>query len=391
MTARVYAVSQIVGYMKGLLERDVLLNGFFMEGELSNCKRHSSGHFYFTIKDDSAAIAAVMFRGDAQALAFRPEDGMKVIAYGRVSVYEKTGQTQLYAELLEPMGKGGLFAAFEQLKAKLAAEGLFDPARKRPLPAKPRCIAVVTSPTGAAVHDIITVIRRRSASVSVIIAPAVVQGASAGADIVRAIAEVNRWGKADVLIVGRGGGSAEDLWAFNEEAVARAIVKSKIPVVSAVGHETDFTIADFAADLRAATPSAAAELVTPDEAAVLRRLKDAYGLLHMAMENRLAYARERLTQSVQTMNDAMRGALEARHMRLTRVAETLHILSPLQTLKRGYAFVTDTDGAAVPFAARLLPGANIRLTFADGYTEAEVTAVHIDGAQTTAEKELSHG
>ena len=375
MKVRVYAVSEIVGYIKELIERDVLLAGFFMEGEISNCKRHSSGHVYFTLKDGRAAINAVMFRGHAQDLAFVPEDGMKVIAYGRVSVYEKTGQAQLYAELLEPMGKGGLFAAFEQLKAKLTAEGLFDSARKRPLPAQPKCVAVITSPTGAAVRDIITVLHRRSPGTSIVVVPVLVQGKDAGADIARGLADANRWGKADVILLGRGGGSAEDLWAFNEECVARAIAKSKIPVVSAVGHETDFTIADFAADVRAATPSAAAELITQDIETLRQRAKTAAKRLGLALLSRLAYARASFAQAQNDISKAMTAALRIKRARLDYTLNGLHKLSPLHVLQRGYAAATGAGGTAVSSVRQLETGMAVHLTFADGEAGAVIGTI----------------
>ena len=375
MRARVFSVAQIVRYCKEMLEEDVLLGGFFMEGEISNCKRHSSGHVYFTMKDASAAINAVMFRGHAQALAFVPENGMKVIAYGRVSMYEKTGQVQLYAELLEPMGKGGLYTAFEQLKAKFQAEGLFDPARKRAIPADAACVAVITSPTGAAVRDVITVIRRRNRHVSVVVVPALVQGESAAADIARAIREVNQWGGADVLIVGRGGGSIEDLWAFNEEVVARAIVGSKLPVVSAVGHETDFTIADFVADLRAATPSAAAELVTQDMRAQEARAAAATGRLGKALTGRVAKGRMSLAQSRARLEASLSVGLNRKRMQFDYIVDGLQKVSPLQVLRRGYAYVADADGKVVSSVGQLTDGMNVTLTFADGAVAARVCGV----------------
>ena len=372
MKPRVFTVAQIVGYLKQVMEDDVLLNGFFMEGEISNCKHHGSGHLYFTLKDEAAAMNAVMFRGFAEALAFVPENGMKVIVYGRVSLYEKTGQAQLYAELLEPMGKGGLFAAFEQLKAKLAAEGLFDPARKRAIPAHPACVAVVTSPTGAAVRDVITVMRRRNRQVSIVVAPALVQGADAAADIVRAIREVNRWGGADVLIVGRGGGAAEDLWAFNEEIVARAIAKSKVPVVSAVGHETDFTIADFVADVRAATPSAAAELVTQDIEALQARAAVAVQRLGGALTMRTTNARRMLARARERLEASLDAGLNRKRMQFDYTLSGLQKVSPLRVLQRGYAFVADEGGAVVSSSAQVSPGDAIRLTFADGEVAARI-------------------
>ena len=375
MKARVFTVAQIVRYLKKMIEDDVLLSGFFMEGELSNCKRHSAGHVYFTMKDEAATLNAVMFQSYANALAFVPENGMKVIVYGRVSIYEKTGQVQLYAELLEPMGKGGLYTAFEQLKTKLDAEGLFDPARRRAVPVHPACVAVITSPTGAAVRDVITVMRRRNKGIRIVVVPTLVQGADAAADIARAIREANRWGGADVLIVGRGGGAAEDLWAFNEEIVARAIAGSRIPVVSAVGHETDFTIADFVADLRAATPSAAAELVTQDMEALRGRMEAAVRRLEKALSARVSTARTTLVQTRARLDASLTAGLNRKRMRLDYTLDGLHKVSPLRVLQRGYAFVAAEDGAVVSSVAQLETGAAVRLAFADGTAEAHIGAV----------------
>ena len=375
MKARVYTVAQIAGYCKRVLEDDVLLNGFFLEGELSNVKAHTSGHVYFTVKDDGASMNGVMFRGFAQELAFAPENGMKVILYARVSLYKKTGQMQLYAELMEPMGKGGLFAAFEQLKAKLAAEGLFDDSRKRPLPAKPACVAVVTSPTGAAVRDVITVMRKRDRSTGIVVVPCLVQGADAAADIARALREVNAWGHAAVIILGRGGGAAEDLWAFNEEIVARAIAKSKIPVISAVGHETDFTIADFVADARAATPSAAAVMVTQDAEALRTRTMRATRRLENALVKRTEQARAQLIPARERLAQALARGLDRKRMRLDYTLDGLHKLSPLRVLQRGYAFAADENGTVVSSAAAVQLGQTLHLTFADGFAVATVELV----------------
>ena len=385
MKARIYSVAQIVGYLKETIESDILLNGFFLEAEISNYKKHGAGHLYFTLKDSSAALNAVMFRGFAQALAFEPENGMKVIAYGRVSIYEKTGQAQLYAEMLEPIGKGGLFASYEQLKNKLEKEGLFDAARKRPLPVHPRCVAVVTSPTGAAVRDIITVLRRRNCGVAVVVVPVLVQGAAAGADIARAIRLVNRWGGAEVMIVGRGGGSAEDLWAFNEEIVARAIFESKIPVVSAVGHETDFTIADFTADVRAATPSAAAALVVPDMDELRARVTADVSRLRGVMTRRVTDAKTSLKRVNTALGKSLAAGLSAKRMLFAYTLDGLHKVSPLGVLKRGYALVSDADGAVIQSAARLAPGMAVRLTLDDGMAEATIQTRSMNDAEEKAD------
>ena len=250
---KIFTVGQINRYIRNLLENDFILSSLLVKGEISNFKAHSSGHLYFTLKDASGALSCVMFRQDAAGLPFEPENGMQVVVYGHVSLYEKTGQYQLYAEFLEPLGIGTLQVAFEQLKEKLAAEGLFDGDFKREIPKNPSCIAVITSPTGAAVRDIMQIVKRRDPNVKVAIFPTLVQGEQAAVDIVHSLKLVNEWGKADVIILGRGGGSMEDLWCFNDENVARAVFASEIPVISAVGHETDFTITDFVADMRAYT------------------------------------------------------------------------------------------------------------------------------------------
>ena len=271
MQVNVYTVSQINGYIKRLIDSDVFLSGLHIEGEISNFKLHSSGHLYFSLKDKTGSIDCVMFRSAAQYLEFMPKNGDAVLVGGRVSLYEKTGKYQVYVDYMQPAGLGALHAEFEKLKQKLAAEGLFDEKFKKPIPEYPKTVALVTSPTGAAVRDMIDVSRRRNPSIKLVIVPVLVQGENAAADIAKGIELVNEWGGADTIIVGRGGGSMEDLWAFNEEIVARAIFKSEIPVISAVGHEVDFTIADFAADFRAPTPSAAAELAIPASEPVQRR------------------------------------------------------------------------------------------------------------------------
>ena len=259
---KVFTVGQINRYIKNLLENDFILNSLLVQGEISNFKAHSSGHWYFTLKDATGALSCMIFRQDAEEIPFLPENGMQVILYGRVSLYERTGQYQLYGEFMEPVGMGALQMAFEQMKEKLAAEGLFDADFKREMPAHAKCIAVVTSPVGAAVRDVIQIVKRRDPRVKIAVFPTLVQGEKAAEDIVRSLRLANEWGGADVIILGRGGGSMEDLWPFNEEKVARAVFASEIPVISAVGHETDFTITDFVSDLRAPTPSAAAELAT---------------------------------------------------------------------------------------------------------------------------------
>jgi exodeoxyribonuclease VII large subunit len=289
----ILTVTRLAALLKEVVEENFAQ--VLVEGEISNFSVPASGHFYFSLKDESAQVRAVMFRSQARLLAFRPENGMQVILSGRVSLYPQRGEVQLVAERLEPLGIGSLQVAFEQLKTRLAGEGLFAEARKRPLPTFPRTVGVVTSATGAAIHDIVNVLRRRGAGLRLLLAPVRVQGDGAAAEIAAAIADHNRLGVADVLIVGRGGGSLEDLWAFNEEVVARAIHASAIPVISAVGHEVDFTIADFVADLRAPTPSAAAELVARSRLELEGHLDHLAQRLAGQMQGRLELLNERVT------------------------------------------------------------------------------------------------
>ncbi|MBQ3573019.1 MAG: exodeoxyribonuclease VII large subunit, partial [Clostridia bacterium] len=270
------SVTQVNLYIKDVISRDDVLCDVLVKGELSNFKAHSSGHMYMSLKDEGGVMRAVMFRSAAAKLAFKPQNGMKVVARGRISVYERDGQYQLYIENMQQEGQGDLYAAFEQLKAKLSAEGLFDPAHKKKLPKYPKTVGVVTAPTGAAIRDIINVLSRRFSYADIVLYPVLVQGENSAASIVEAIEYFNKSKSADVLIVGRGGGSIEDLWSFNEETVARAIYNSDIPIVSAVGHEIDFTISDFVADLRAPTPSAAAELVVPSQIELSEKFNNVY-------------------------------------------------------------------------------------------------------------------
>ncbi|KWX74946.1 exodeoxyribonuclease VII large subunit [Paenibacillus riograndensis] len=291
---QVYSIKELNRYIRMKLDSDVVLSDVWVRGEISNFTHHGSGHMYFTLKDESSRIKSIMFASHNQRLPFVPKEGTKVIARGNVTVYERDGQYQFYATHMQPDGIGSLYLAYEQLKNKLELEGLFAAARKRPLPRFPRCIGVVTSPTGAAVRDIIITLQRRFPQVAVVLYPVLVQGKGAGPSIVKAIQNLNAMGEADVLIVGRGGGSLEELWAFNEEAVARAIAASGIPVIPAVGHETDFTIADFAADLRAATPTAAAELAVPHAAELAAQLRTAQQRLRQGLLRRSQRGGERL-------------------------------------------------------------------------------------------------
>lgn len=291
---QVYSIKDLNRYIRMKLDSDGLLSDVWIRGEISNFTHHGSGHMYFTLKDESSRIKAIMFASHNRGLPFVPKEGAKVIARGNVTVYERDGQYQFYATHMQPDGIGSLYLAYEQLKRKLEEEGLFAPERKRPLPAYPRRVGVVTSPTGAAVRDILITLQRRYPQVEVTLYPVLVQGKGAAPSIVKAIRQLNELGEADVLIVGRGGGSLEELWAFNEEAVARAIAGSRIPVISAVGHETDFTIADFAADLRAATPTAAAELAVPHAGELKHRLRQLEERLRQSLRRRAQRGRERL-------------------------------------------------------------------------------------------------
>ena len=292
MEQKIFNVSEVNQYLKSLLDADRVLAGLTVRGEISNYKVYPSGHHYFSLKDSGGAIRCVMFRGPASALRFRPENGMQVLATGRVTVFPRDGAYQLYCERLTPEGVGDLYVAFEQLKEKLYKEGLFDPAHKLPLPPYPQRIAIVTSAAGAAIHDMLRILGKRYPLTKVILLPVRVQGAEAPAEIAGAIRYVNRHQIADLIITGRGGGSMEDLWAFNDERVARMIYLSQIPVISAVGHEPDVTISDFVADLRAATPSNAAELAVPDQGELRERISGLLSRLHQAETKRLKLWRQ---------------------------------------------------------------------------------------------------
>lgn len=364
-------------------------------GEISNFKRYSSGHCYFSLKDAGAQLSCVLWRGNAEQLRFQPADGQHVVAWGRVSVYEPRGQYQFVADFLELAGLGALAAAFETLKKKLDAEGLFAAERKRPIPSFPRTIGIVTSPTGAAVRDLLKVILGRWPRIEILLAPVRVQGEGAAREIAEAIGMVNRHGRADVMIVGRGGGSLEDLWAFNEEVVARAIAASRIPVISAVGHEIDFTIADFVADLRAATPSHAGELVVPERAAVDRELARAADALPRALLRRVAQEREqlralasnwalrspleRITQLRQRLDELQERvqplgaeAITRRREHLGMCAAQLEGLSPLRVLDRGFSVTVLDDGTVVRDAGQVKPGERVMTRLRKGRVRSRV-------------------
>jgi len=358
-----------------VLDTDALLAGLYIEGEISNFNAHTSGHMYFTLKDASASLSGVMFQTAAQKLAFAPANGQKVIALGRLSLYEKTGQYQLYVDALEPAGIGGLQLAFAQLVEKLRADGLFDEARKKIIPQYPTCIAIITSPTGAAVQDIIKVARQRNSAIKLVVVPALVQGHDAAIDLARAIGEANAWGQPDVIILGRGGGSIEDLWAFNEEITARAIAESTIPIISAVGHETDVTIADFVADRRAPTPTAAAQMAVYDHALAKLHLGEAYTGLNQGIinniENRHTQSKSLLAQlCIQAAN-----RLSQEKQKLTHSVALLEKVSPYAAFKRGFALVNDEAGKAVTEVQSLETGQKLSLHWADGNAVAEIIKI----------------
>ena len=394
----VLTIGQLNAYVKSLLDGDDNLNHVYVSAEISNFTNHyRTGHFYFSLKDENAVIRAVMFRSSAQRLKFLPQDGMRVIVRGRVSLYERDGQYQLYVDDLQPDGVGALNLAYEQLKEKLSKEGLFAPERKKTLPRDPMRVGVVTSPTGAAVRDIINVLSRRFPLAQIILQPVQVQGADAPGQIADAIRLFNEKKAADVLIVGRGGGSLEELWAFNEEEVARAVAASEIPVVSAVGHETDFTICDFAADLRAPTPSAAAELCVPDAQGELARVQMLRHSVFQLVQRRMESEQQRLDtlsaraqlQSPIRLLDHWRQSLEALKSRLgqtvsalllrqnTRLAPLmgkLDALSPLKVLSRGYA-IAYHGGRPIYSAAELSAGDQLHLKWADGGAQCAILEV----------------
>ena len=386
---RVYGVSEVNQYIKGVLDGVPELSGILIRGELSNYKVYPSGHHYFTLKDAQGALRGVMFKGAASKLRFRPENGMKVIAGGRISVFPRDGAYQLYCDHLSADGIGDLHVAFEQLKEKLYQEGLFDPAHKKPLPPYPQRIAIITSSAGAAVHDMIRILRRRYPIAKILLLPVRVQGVEAPPEIVGAIRYANRWKLADVLITGRGGGSLEDLWAFNDERVARAIYASEIPVISAVGHEPDVTIADFVADRRASTPSNAAEIAVPDMAELLRHLQTVENRLVQSELNLLeredrrlnnlaakrvltdptAFLQDRKMQMdylQQKLASAARSQMEKEARRFAHLAAKLDAMSPLKVLGRGYAMAQSADGAVLRSAEQVELGEQISVHLAQG-------------------------
>ena len=398
MQQQVLSITQVNEYIRGKMDQDQLLVQLAVRGEISNYKMYPSGHHYFTLKDENAALKCVMFKASAARLRFRPENGMQVIASGRISVYPRDGAFQLYCSAMSMDGVGDLYAAFEQLKAKLAAQGLFAPEHKKPLPPFPGTIGIVTSSAGAAIHDMLRILNKRYPLTRVRLFPVRVQGAEAPGEIAAAIRYANHYRLADLLIVGRGGGSIEDLWAFNDERVAYAIYESRIPIISAVGHEPDVTISDYVADLRAATPSNAAELAVPDQAALLQNMDAAASAMASALAGRLRHARQRL--AVLSQSPALispTGYLEQRgknlehlktrliaaqtqqlqHKRQRFIAATskLDAMSPLKVLSRGYSIVNADNGKILRSVYQTAPGGKIRVTLSDGSLSAVVAEV----------------
>ena len=400
-----FSVSQVSEYIKMLLEGNPTLKSIWVTGEISGAKLYASGHLYFSAKDADSVLSAVMFRSALMQSDFQPRDGMRVLMHGRLSVYPPRGQYQLIVDRMIPDGAGAMALAFEQLKQKLSSEGLFDPARKKPLPSHPKRIGVVTSPSGAAIHDIIRVAGSRDPSVEILLYPSLVQGDRAVASLVAGVRYFNQMKDhpeqgVDLIIVGRGGGSAEDLWVFNHEALAREIAASQLPVVSAVGHEVDFSISDFVADLRAATPSAAAELTVPDVAEARRYIDNLYARLKKPMEEGLRRRRATLDllagagvltspeaiytrrkEAVKAFSDRMEQSIlhlqNQNRQTLTRLTAQLEALSPLAVLRRGYTMALDEAGGVVTSAAMLSQGQDLTLRFADGHAAVSVKDVSL--------------
>ncbi len=391
-------VTQVNRYIKTLFGQDEILSAVTVRGEISNFKAHSSGHLYFTLKDEGAEIAAVMFRGDAARLPFRPADGLRVVIYGSIDVYEKSGRYQIYARTMLPDGVGALSLAYERLKKKLEAEGVFAPERKKPLPKFPTCVGVITAPTGAAIQDILNVTGRRFPQAKILLYPSLVQGPDAPASLREGLAYMNADRCCDVIILGRGGGSAEDLWAFNDETLVRAVAASEIPVISAVGHEIDFTLCDFAADCRAPTPSAAAEIAVPDREVLMRGVMDSHRHMERRMQHLLAETSNQLLQRSQALSlrspeaklnrirqqieykcelaDRLMGrVMEQRVAKLQTAIERMNALNPLAVLQRGYSVVMDEGESVVSSVEQLSQGQAVRLVLSDGRAEARIQAI----------------
>lgn len=391
----ILSVAEATRYIKHLFDQDQILSALLVRGEISNFKHHTSGHCYFTLKDAQATIRAVMFRSKAQYLKFMPRDGMKVIVRGRIQVFERDGQYQLYADQIVPEGVGELSLAYEQLKEKLSQEGLFDDSRKKRLPLLPQAVGIITSSTGAALRDIVTVSKRRHKGISLVLYPVAVQGVESAPQLVQAIRDFNHYGKVDVLIIGRGGGSLEELWSFNDERVVRAMSESILPIVSAVGHQTDVTLADFVADVRAATPSQAAEIVVPDVNELLRHIHSLEDRLQVQILGQLRVLRLRVetcqtarimrepqelfVRQQQILDDYQEKLVQFIKQKLTDnrqrqllLSEKLAMLSPLAVLGRGYSIVRRTDGQVITRANQVAPGDELILLLAEGSLAVQV-------------------
>ena len=398
MAQEVLSITQINEYIRSVIDRDGLLAGVAVRGEISNYKMYPSGHHYFTLKDENSALKCVMFKGNAVRLRFRPENGMKIIAMGRISVYPRDGAYQLYCTAMAVDGIGDLHAAFEQLKAKLGAQGLFDPTHKKPLPQYPGTIGIITSSAGAAIHDMLRILNKRYPLTRVRLLPVRVQGAEAPGEIAAAIHYANYHQLADVLIVGRGGGSIEDLWAFNDERVAYAIYESRIPVISAVGHEPDVTISDYVADVRAATPSNAAELAVPDREALQQTMDGMSAAMAAALKRQMQSARRHLqvlsqsnclqspeaylhlrADALQTSANRLAAAqsklLHLHKQRFISHAAKLDAMSPLKVIARGYAIAQTADGALLQSVHQVKAGDTVTVSLRNGKVDTTVSQV----------------
>lgn len=394
----VFSVTQLNEYIKDLLENDELLYTVSVRGEISNFTNHRTGHFYFSLKDEGAVLRGVMFKGYASKLAFLPENGMKVILTGRISAYVKDGSYQIYAFTMEPDGVGSLYLAFEQLKKKLEQKGYFSPQHKKPLPKYPKTVGIITSPTGAAIRDMINVATRRYPLCKLVLFPCLVQGEGAPPQLCSGIRFFNERHPVDVIILGRGGGSLEELWAFNSEQLAEEIFRSRIPIVSAVGHETDFSISDFVADLRAPTPSAAAELTLPDREDLKRRLQNVESRMAILLTGKLSQLKQKLDAlrqnrhltDLQTVIDDRRMALldqerrleaavgillEKKRLLLASDAGKLSALDPLKIMSRGYGAVFDGEGTVVSSVKQMTVGESLTLRLADGRAKAKIEEI----------------
>ncbi len=394
----VITITELNNYIKNLFEADAYLGNVWIKGEISNFKFHSTGHLYFSLKDDGSVIRAVMFKGSASKLVFVPENGMKVIAHGRITSFVRDGQYQIYIDAMEPDGIGALYIAYEQLKRKLEAMGLFDPKRKKPIPKIPSRIGIITSPTGAAIRDMINVAGRRFPYAKIILYPSLVQGPDAPPQLISGLKYFNDNNAADVIIIGRGGGSIEDLWAFNDERVAYAVAESHIPVISAVGHETDFTICDFVADRRAPTPSAAAEIAVPDTAELKNKFNNVIKHEAASIERLLSKHREKLTMlsssrilknpsvliddrrmavllASEKIASAESAKINTAKILLGRVSGKLEALNPLSVISRGYSAIYSEDNTLIKSVDQLAVGMKINFKTADGSAEATVNNV----------------